>query len=92
MRNPKSSFKLSTREQEPEPLVRWEFLRGSDYLSCLIDRDRTRGMVAVALVGSRGPAHGSAETFPALAGALARHATLASIVGANGWKLAAYAA
>ena len=90
MRNRKSSLKAS--RQEPERLVRWEFLRGSDRLSCLIDRDRTSGMFGVALVGSRGPARGSAETFRALTSALARHATLASVLRADGWKLAAYTA
>ena len=89
-------YEPSTNNNVPRkrtaPVLRWEFLRGQDRLSCLVDRHRGSGLFGVGLVSTRGSRRGLLETFQALSGALTRHATLAAILRANGWKLAAYTA
>jgi len=75
---------------EPSSLVNWEFTRGANRLSCRVDRDPVSGAFAVAVTTGLRPV--SVESFHAVAGALGRHAALASALRASGWKVAGYTA
>jgi hypothetical protein len=75
------------------PIIRWEFTRGSQRISCQVDRQAERGTgaaFAVALVPFPTPRQPSTETFHAVTPALRRHAMLADALRATGWKLVAY--
>ena len=69
-------------------LLRWEFTRGRERVSCEIDRDLRTG--AFAVVTFSDVRRKSLETFEAVAAAFRRHASLASDLRGAGWKLSAY--
>ena len=89
----------ATRQGHMSPIIRWEFTRGNQRISCQVDRQTERGTgaaFAVALVPfpnrsrSSTDLTDSAETFYAVAPALRRHAMLANALRTTGWKLVAY--
>ena len=69
-------------------LLRWEFMRGDERLSCEIDRDPNTGTFAVVIFNDLRRA--SVETYQAVASAFRRHARLVSDLRGSGWKLSAY--
>lgn len=74
-------------------IIRWEFTRGRERVSCQVDRqgeDGTRAAFAVALVPVRNRGDQWRETCTGVAPALRRHAMLASALRESGWKLVAY--
>jgi hypothetical protein len=80
---------------EPQPtststLVRWEFARGAERLTCQVDRETDSGDFALAIVPHRRLQWTSIEKFRAVAAALRRHASVVSQLRASGWKLVAY--
>jgi hypothetical protein len=75
------------------PIIRWEFTRGNQRISCQVGRQAERGTRAafeVALVPFPNRARPSTQTFDAVAPALRRHALLADALRTDGWKLVAY--
>ena len=81
------------RQGHMSPIIRWEFTRGNQRISCQVDRQAERGTgaaFAVALVPSSIRRDPSRETFESVAPALQRHAMLASALRSTGWKLVAY--
>ena len=81
------------RQGHMSPIIRWEFTRGNQRISCQVDRPAERGTGAafeVALVPFSNRPQPSAEAFDAVAPALQRHAMLANALRSTGWKLVAY--
>jgi hypothetical protein len=74
-------------------IIRWEFSRGTERVSCQVDSKAERGTGAafdVALVPSRRLRQQAGETFDSVAAALRRHAMLASSLRDSGWRLVGY--
>ena len=71
-------------------MVRWEFMRGHDRVTCQVDREPGTGQFAVAIVPHRRLQWASIETYRAVFAALRRHAAVVSQLRASGWKLVAY--
>ena len=69
-------------------MLRWEFMRGRERVSCQIDRDPRTGTFEVMTFSDL--RRMSLETFQAVAEALGRHARLASDLRGAGWTLSAY--
>jgi len=69
-------------------VLRWEFTRGHEHISCQIDRDPRTGTFAVVMLDDFRRA--SIETFQAVASAFRRHARLVSDLRGSGWKLSGY--
>ena len=82
--------KRSPKPSNLSTVVRWEFTRGDERVSCQIERDLDTGIFAVALVKCLDLERASLETFRAGVAAFRRHAILATALRASGWKLAAY--
>jgi len=83
------------RQGHMSPIIRWEFTRGNQRISCQVDRQTERGTgaaFAVALVPFPQAPRPSSQTFDfeAVAPALQRHAMLADALRSTGWKLVAY--
>jgi hypothetical protein len=83
---------LKQKSSRAFTMIRWEFMRGRDRLTCQVDREPGTGQFAVAIVPHRCLQWASIETFKAVAAALRRHASVASQLRASGWKLVAYTA
>ncbi len=81
---------VETRQasHDPSTIVRWEFARGAQRVSCQIDRIGRAFQVAV--VPYRDLRQASIETFQHAAEALGRHASLATSLRTSGWKLVSY--
>ena len=80
---------LTQKASRTSTMVRWEFMRGHDRVTCQVDREPT-GHFAVAIVPHRRLQWASIETYRAVAAALRRHASVVSQLRASGWKLVAY--
>lgn len=81
------------RQGHMSTIIRWEFSRGHERVSCQVDSKAERGAGAafdVALVPSRHSLDQPSETFDSVAPALRRHAMLASSLRDTGWRLVAY--
>jgi hypothetical protein len=82
-----------TRRRKAFTIMRWEFARGPERLSCQIDCDevsRDDGTFAVTLVPHRSFQRATIEVVQGVSKALSHHALLASGLRAAGWKLVAY--
>jgi hypothetical protein len=73
-------------------LIRWEFVRGEERMSCEVDRstDGQDGAFAVIGLPYQRLQRATVEVFQSVTAALRRHAALASDLRASGWKLVAY--
>ena len=72
-------------------VIRWEFVRGEERMSCEVDRSADgRGVFAVIGLPYQRLQRASVEVFQSVTAALRRHAALAADLRANGWKLVAY--
>ena len=78
----------TARGRIPTILLRWEFTRGRERVSCQIDRDPQTGEFAV--VSWSDLRRASFETFQMLAAAFRRHARVAADLRGAGWKLSSY--
>ena len=81
------------RQGHMSSIIRWEFTRGSQRISCQVDRHAERGAgapFAVALVPSSNRTRPTIQAFEAVAPALRRHAMLAAALRDTGWKLVSY--
>jgi hypothetical protein len=81
------------RQGRMSTIIRWEFSRGHERVSCQVDSKAERGAGAafdVALVPSSRLVDEASETFDSVAPALRRHAMLASSLRDTGWRLVAY--
>jgi hypothetical protein len=81
---------LKQKPSRTSMMVRWEFMRGRDRLTCQVDREPGTGHFAFAIVPHRRLQWTSIEMFKAVAAALRRHASVVSQLRASGWKLVAY--
>ena len=72
-------------------VIRWEFVRGEERMSCEVDRSADQdGLFAVIGLPYQRLQRATVEVFQSATAALRRHAALASDLRANGWKLVAY--
>jgi len=83
------------RQGRMSTIIRWEFSRGHERVSCQVDSNAARGAgaafdVALRLGPSSRLADEASETFESVAPALRRHAMLASSLRDTGWRLVAY--
>jgi hypothetical protein len=91
MRNRSSAAPSKASPQQTAHLLDWEFRRGGDRVSCVIDRDQCSGEFGVALVKNRERApRAPIEKFERMVGALTCHATLASHLRDTGWTRVLY--
>lgn len=87
-----------TRRQKASPrivrtLVRWEFTRGQERVSCEVDRELSndkQGRFAVISVPYQRLQRGTIEFFENATAAFRRHAAMASDLRESGWKLVSY--
>ena len=80
------------RQGHMSTIIRWEFSRGHERVSCQVDSNEhgTGAAFDVALVPSRRARPQASETFDSVAPALRRHAMLASSLRDSGWRLVGY--
>ena len=74
-------------------VIRWEFVRGTERMTCEVDREAdgtTGGPFAVVSLPYQRLQQASIEVFENAIAALRRHAAVASDLRATGWKLVAY--
>ena len=73
-------------------VLRWEFVRGEERMSCEVDRsaDGQDGVFAVIRLPYQRLQRATVEVFQSATAAFRRHAALASDLRANGWKLVGY--
>jgi hypothetical protein len=81
-----------TRRQNSRPrivrtLVRWEFTRGQERLSCEVDRELSKDTGGLPYQKLQ---RGTIEFFENATAAFRRHAMLASDLRESGWKLVSY--
>jgi hypothetical protein len=87
-----------TTRATPQPgttttVVRWEFVRGEERMSCLVDRaadGQAAGTFAVIGLPYQRLQRATIEVFHSATAALRRHAALASDLRNAGWKVVAY--
>jgi len=80
----------SAAERQPRRLLRWNFQRGNQRLTCRVDQRPGDHTFTLMLVPHSGI--GIAETFTSAWSAFQRHAIIASDLRRAGWRLAAYTA
>ena len=92
MRNQVRKIKQLPRTEETLTLLRWEFVRGDERMTCEVDRsaDGHDGLFAVIGLPYQRLQRATVEVFQSATAALRRHAALAADLRANGWKLVAY--
>jgi len=73
-------------------VLRWEFVRGEERMTCEVDRsaDGKDGLFAVIGLPYQRLQRATVEVFHSATAAFRRHAALAADLRANGWKLVAY--
>jgi hypothetical protein len=75
-------------------VIRWEFVRGQERLTCEVDREvgtgPNSGRFAVVSLPYERLQRATVEVFQSATSALRRHAMLAADLRATGWKLVAY--
>ena len=74
-------------------VIRWEFMRGDERMTCQVDRaadGREAGVFAVIGLPYERLQKATVEVFQSAVAALRRHAALAADLRATGWKLVAY--
>ena len=69
-------------------VIRWEFMRGKERMSCQVDR--AADTFAVIGLPYQRLQRATVEVFGSAMAALRRHAALASDLRAAGWKLVEY--
>ena len=92
MTNQARRNKAASRTDRTVTVLRWEFVRGEERMSCEVDRsaDGQDGVFAVIGLPYQRLQRATVEVFESATAALRRHAALASDLRANGWKLVAY--
>ena len=92
MKNQARKIKQLPRTEPTLTLLRWEFVRGNERMTCEVDRsaDGQEGLFAVIGLPYQRLQRASVEVFQSATAALRRHAALAADLRANGWKLVAY--
>jgi hypothetical protein len=92
MTNQARKNKSTSRTDQTVTVLRWEFVRGEERMSCEVDQsaDGQDGVFAVVGLPYQRLQRATVEVFQSATGALRRHAALASDLRANGWKLVAY--
>ena len=70
-------------------VLRWEFVRGEERMTCEVDRstDGQDGLFAVIGLPYQRLQRATIEVFQSATAAFRRHAALAADLRANGWKL-----
>lgn len=74
-------------------VIRWEFIRGHERMTCEVDRaadGRNAATFAVIGLPYQRLQKATVEVFQSATAALRRHAALAADLRATGWKLVAY--
>ena len=92
MTNQARKFKAMSRTGRTLTVIRWEFVRGEERMSCEVDRSPNDqdGVFAVIGLPYQRLQRATVEIFQSATAAFRRHAALASDLRANGWKLVAY--
>ena len=91
MTNQARSNKAASRTDRTVTVLRWEFVRGEERMSCEVDRSADQdGLFAVIGLPYQRLQRATVEVFQSATAAFRRHAALASDLRANGWKLVAY--
>ncbi len=70
-------------------LVRWQFTKGEDALSCGVHTNKS-GAFDVVVSGGRPADRRAVEQYDGASNALMRHAFIASALRESGWRLAGY--
>ena len=85
---------MKRRETFPETsaLIRWQFARGEQHLTCAVLAAATMSSYEVATVPLWDVDHAALETFENPSEALQRHAAIAAGLRDAGWTLASYTA
>ena len=85
---------MKRRETLPEtsPLIRWQFARGEQHLTCAVLAEPTTSSYEVATVPLWDVGSAALETFESPSDALHRHAAIAAGLRDAGWTLASYSA
>lgn len=82
-----------SRLRYAQTVIRWEFMRGRERISCQVDREPETGgagRFAVISLPYQRLQRGTIEFFENATAALRRHATMASDLRETGWKLVGY--
>jgi len=85
---------MKRRETLPEtsPLIRWQFARGEQHVTCAVLAAPTTSSYEVATVPLWDVGSAALETFESPSDALHRHAAIAAGLRDAGWTLASYSA
>jgi hypothetical protein len=71
-------------------MLRWTLYRGTNAVTCQIDRTHSDGSYTVSVVPHQDLAAAAIETYDASVAAFQRHAAIVSKLRRAGWKMAAY--
>lgn len=86
-------MKSRLRAGQTLTVLRWEFARGKERMSCLVNRageGHDRDTFAVIGLPYQRLQRATVEVFESVTAALRRHATIAADLRAMGWKLVAH--
>ena len=92
MKNQTRKFKQMARTNQTLTVLRWEFVRGEERMTCEVDRsaDGQDGLFAVIGLPYQRLQRATVEVFQSATAAFRRHAALASDLRASGWKVVGY--
>ena len=93
MTNQTRKMKAKSRAARRLTVIRWEFMRGTERMSCQIDRAMDGlGAATYAVIGLpyERLKRASVEVFQSATAAFRCHAALATDLRATGWKLVSY--
>jgi hypothetical protein len=83
-------MKRIARETRPTGLLRWVFQRGSQLLTCQLDREGRQPSYTLSLVPHWDVRQAASLRFAAGVSAFRRHAAVADELRRQGWTLVAY--
>jgi hypothetical protein len=87
-----AGMKRRETAEETSALIRWQFARGEQHLTCAVLAAPTTASYEVATVPLWDVGNAALETFESPGAALHRHAAIAAGLRDAGWTLASYTA
>jgi hypothetical protein len=79
---------VGTPKSESVRVLRWDFRRGAQVLTCQVERTQgNRADYAVCIVPHWDVAQSAVESFDSVTGAFQRHADVAMQLRDNGWQV-----